>query len=139
MSYVIDTSVAAKLFIKEDYSERAREIFEGHVSGYLKLLAPKLLIYELGNVFWKHPQIDHERAYLFIKKFMDLKINLINVFSDDDLLRKICYLSESKNITFYDATFIAIAEKYETKLITADDYLYKKVPEISIHVKTWKK
>lgn len=59
------------------------------------------------------------------KEIHDLKINLINVFSDDDLLRKICYLSEIKNIIFYDATFIAIAEKYETKLITADDYLYE--------------
>ncbi|MBS7635652.1 type II toxin-antitoxin system VapC family toxin [Candidatus Bathyarchaeota archaeon] len=139
MNYVIDTSVAAKLFIKEDHSDKAKEIFEEHVSGYLKLLAPKLLTYELGNVFLKHPQIDHGKAYIFIKKFMELKVNLIDVFSDDDLLKNICYLSKSKNITFYDAAFIAIAEKYETKLITADDHLYKKAPEISIIIKIWKK
>lgn len=54
------------------------------------MLVPKLLIYELENVYWKHPY------------------------------------------TFYDAALIAISEKYKTKLITADDRLYKKVPKISI-------
>lgn len=56
MSYVIDASVAAKLFIKEDHSEEALKILDAHIRGYLRLSAPTLSVYELGNIFWK-PQI----------------------------------------------------------------------------------
>ena len=111
MSYVIDASVAAKLFIIEDYSDKAMEIINAHIRGYLSLFAPTLIVYELGNVFWKHPQITSEKARTFIKKFLDLQINLIDIYSDDELLKTACDISQSRDIPFYDASYIALAEK----------------------------
>jgi len=136
--YVIDASVAAKLFIAEDYSDKAMEIMNAHSRGYLSLFAPTLIMYELGNVFWKHPQITSEKAHAFIKKFLELQINLVNIYSDDDLLKATCKISKSKDMTFYDASYIALAEKYEAKMITADEELCNKSPNITILLEKFK-
>jgi len=135
---VIDASVAAKIFIAEEHSDKAMEIIEAHVRGYLLLSAPTLLLYELGNVFWKHPQIAAEKAYTFIKRFVDLQLNFVNIYSDNDLLRNVCHISKSRDVTFYDATYVAIAERDETKLITADEEILNKAPEITLLLKEYK-
>ena len=132
MSYVIDASVAAKLFITEDHSDKAMEIMNAHSRGYLSLFAPTLIVYELGNVFWKHPQITSEKARTFIKKFLDLQITLVDIYSDDELLKTTCNISKRRDMTFYDASYIALAEKYETRLITADIEIWSKSPAITV-------
>ena len=132
MKYIIDASVAAKLFIDEDYSNKAIEIIEAYIHGHLSLSAPTLIVYELGNVFWRHPQITAEKVYIFIKRFLDLKVNLVNIYSDNELLEKICSISKSEDVTFYDATYIAIAQKDKTKLVTADEKICNRMPNLTI-------
>ena len=139
MSYVIDASVAAKLFINEDYSDKAAEIMEAYIHGYLSISAPTLILYELGNIFWKHPQITAEKAYEFIKRFLDLKLELVDVCSDEELLEKICSISKRKDITFYDASYIAIAQRDGTRLITADEEICNRMPEITTPLKEFKR
>jgi len=41
--YIIDASVIAKLFINEDYSDKAIEVIEAHIHEYLSLSAPTLI------------------------------------------------------------------------------------------------
>jgi len=138
VKYVIDTSVAAKLFIVEDYSDKAIEITEAHTKGNLLLSAPTLIVHELGNVFWKHPQINSEKAGAFIERFLDLQINLVDICSDNQLLKNICNVSKSRDVTFYDATYIAMAERDGTKLITADDEIHNKAPDLSMLLREYK-
>ncbi|HIE18103.1 TPA: PIN domain-containing protein [Candidatus Bathyarchaeota archaeon] len=101
-------------------------------------LRPTLIVYELGNVFWKHPQITSEKAHVFIKKFLDLQINLVDIYSDDELLKAVCNISQNKEMTFYDAYYIALAEKYERKLITADMEICNKSPANAILLEKFK-
>jgi len=138
MSYVIDASVAAKLFINEDYSDKALEIVNAHTLGHLSLSAPTLIVYELGNVFWKHPQITPEKAYEFMRRFLDLQIDLVNVHSSLSLLKSTCDTSKSRNVTFYDAAYLAIAERQGTKVITADEKLHSKAADISLLLSEFK-
>lgn len=138
MSYVIDASVAAKLFITEDYTEKATEIIEACTRGNLSFLAPTLIMYELGNVFCKHPQITPKQAYEFLARFLDLQINMIDVHSNTELLKESCNISKNKDVTFYDASYIAIAVKTKTKLVTADEKIRNKVPETTILIKDFK-
>ena len=135
MSYVVDASVVVKLFIVEDYSDKATEIINAHAKGYISLSAPTLIVYELGNVFWKHPHITYEKAYRFIEKFLDLDINLVDVHSNVELLKTACRISESMSLTFYDASYIAIAERDKVKLITADEELHNKAQDFTLLLK----
>jgi len=137
-SYVIDASVVAKCFIEEDYSDKAFEIINAHVKGHLSLSAPSLIVYELGNIFWRHPHITSEKAYEFIEKFIDLQIGLVDVWSDAELIKKACAISKSRNLTFYDSSYLAIVEKDGAKLITADEYLRNKMPNFVALLKDFK-
>jgi predicted nucleic acid-binding protein len=134
-SYVIDASVIAKCFIEEDYSEKALEVINAHVGGRLSLSAPSLIVYELGNIFWRHPRITAEKACEFIEKFLDLQIDLVDVWSDAELLKKACAISKSRNLTFYDSSYLALVERDEAKLVTADEYLRNKAPKFVIILK----
>jgi predicted nucleic acid-binding protein len=138
VSYVIDASVAAKLFITEDYTEKATEIMEAHTGGTLAVLAPTLIVYELGNIFYKHPQITPRRAYEFITRFLDLQIDMINVYSDTELLKEAFNISKNKDVTFYDASYIALAEKTKTKLVTADEKIQNKAPNTTVLIRDFK-
>jgi predicted nucleic acid-binding protein len=138
LRYVIDASVAAKLFIDEEYSDKAVELIEACIRGYLTLLVPTLIVYELGNVFWKHPQITAEKACMFLKSFLDLGITLVDVSSDYDLLKETCSISKSEDLTFYDAAYIAMARRNETRLITADEKICERIPDVAMLLRDFK-
>jgi len=136
--YVIDASVVAKCFIEEDYSDKALEVINAHVGRRLSLSAPSLIVYELGNIFWRHPRITAEKAYEFIEKFIDLQISLLDVWSDAELLKNACAISKNRNLTFYDASYLAMVERDGAKLITADEYLRNKMPNFVVLLKEFK-
>jgi len=128
-------SVVAKCFIEEDYSDKALEVMNAHVDRRLSLSAPSLIVFELGNIFWRHPRIRAEKACEFIEKFLDLQIGLVDVWSDVELLKKACAISKNRNLTFYDASYLAMVEKDGTKLVTADEYMRNKEPEFVMLLK----
>lgn len=138
VTYVIDASAAAKLFIIEEYSNKAIDLVNAHALGHLSLSAPSLIVYELGNVFWKHPKITPEKLYEFIKRFLDLQITLVNIYSTIDLLKTVCNISKSRDVTFYDASYLAVAEKHGTKLVTADEKIHNKVSDLTIPLEEFK-
>ena len=137
-SYVIDASVVAKCFIVEDYSEKALEVINAHVEGHLSLTAPSLLVYELGNVFWKHPQIRDEKAYGFIEKLLDFQIGLVDIWSDSKLLKNACAISRTRNLTFYNSCYLAMVERDGAKLLTADEYLRNKALNLVVLLRDFK-
>jgi predicted nucleic acid-binding protein len=51
--YVVDAGVAAKWFIPEPDSDKARRLLESYNQGADDLIAPDLIIAEAANVFWK--------------------------------------------------------------------------------------
>lgn len=49
----MDSSVAIKWFVPQDYSIKALEILSEYRDGSLSLLAPDLIYAEVGNIIWK--------------------------------------------------------------------------------------
>lgn len=52
-SYVIDASVAVKWYIPEPLSDAADKYLQLYKDKQAKLLAPDLLLVEVGSVLWK--------------------------------------------------------------------------------------
>lgn len=50
---VIDSGVAVKWFVNEQYSTKAERIFDEYLTGQLFLPAPDFIYAEFGNVIWK--------------------------------------------------------------------------------------
>lgn len=128
MKLILDANVIAKWFIEEDNTERALEIRDKFVNGELTIIEPTLLLYELGNVFWKHPAKRSEDVELDFKALFDLGLDFFDVLRPD-ALGAIHKTAKSFEITFYDATYVYLARELDCKLITADERLQKKVKD----------
>jgi predicted nucleic acid-binding protein len=111
---IIDASVLAKRYIAEKDSKKAIELLD------LDLIfhAPILLVYEIGNVLWQHPDTDPKDANLIF----DLGIEL-----HDPDVKSISRVASKFKITFYDAAYVALIDKLNIPFITADKKLFKKV------------
>jgi len=48
------------------------------------------------------------------------------------------YIFVYKNVTFCDASYLTLAEKNETKLVTADENICNKAPDITALLKEFK-
>jgi len=118
MKIVIDASVAVKWFNIEEYSDEAVKLKNLHVAGIIKLIAPLHLIYEVGNSIWKNKQINNIDASNVVLYLLELEISLIP--PDRKSIKRIMEIARNKNISFYDACYIELAEKYGIPLISAD-------------------
>ena len=118
MRIVIDASVAAKWFNIEEYSEEAAKLKDLHVAGIIKLVAPIHLIYEVGNSIWKNKQINDIDASNAVSYLLELEILLTP--PDRKSIKRIMEIARNRNISFYDACYIELAERYKIPLISAD-------------------
>ncbi len=135
MKIVVDASVAAKWFNKEEYSGEAVTLKQAYVDGIVELVAPMHLIYEVGNSIWKNKQLSVEDASEAISLLLDLDLNLVEPSAID--LRRVMEIARERSITFYDALYIQVAEKYGVKLVTADSEQIEKSEGIVdvVHIK----
>ena len=126
MKLVLDASVIAKWYIEEENTEKAIEIRDKFVAGKFAILEPTLLIYELGNVFWKHPAKSPEDVESDFKALFDIGLEFFDV-SNPGFLQFVFENGRKFGITFYDAVYVTLAMDEDCKLITADGRLQRKV------------
>lgn len=121
---VVDASVGIKLFITEEFSDNAVLLFAqltdtptGQIS------VPDLFFVECANILWKHVR---RFGYPVSKAYAD--INLLNALTltnyptltlTSDALR----IAVAEGISAYDACYIALADRLDVPLITADERL----------------
>jgi predicted nucleic acid-binding protein len=126
MKLILDANVIAKWFIEEENTDKAIEIRDKFYKGLLTIVEPTLLIYELGNVFWKHPAKSPEDVEPDFKALFDIGIEFFDIMKPE-VLGDIHKTARSFGITFYDATYVTLAMMADCKLITAEERLQKKV------------
>lgn len=122
---VLDASVVAKWFIEEQDTEKALQVRDLYVDGKIGLITPVLILFELGNVLRKHPSFSIEDSERALEAFLNLKIDLRS-FVEPTLLKKTYRLSKDLGITFYDASYLALARSLKLVLLTGDNDLYNK-------------
>jgi len=119
---VVDSSVLFALFFPEEYSSWCEE----KIKEYEELHVPELVFLETSNTAWKrivlfkHPSSTVLRNLKLLHRFIN---NICIIHRDADYLEKAIELSINLEITIYDSLFLAIAEKYKTKVLTIDKKL----------------
>src|ERR1051325_8180029 len=109
--FTLDASVAAKWFNNEDLTDEALQIRDAFVHGKINLLAPEQLIYEVGNSIWKNKALTAEEAAKAVENLIDLQIELIHL--NPRLAASAMKTARESRITFYDAAYIALADRYD--------------------------
>lgn len=114
-SFVVDTSVAIKWIVDEEGSDKA-ELLQG-----ADMVAPALFRIEAGNVLRTLAAkqiLLNERA---IDLFLFLQTAPVTIIDADELLeRRALDLALALEHPIYDCVYLALAERMDRRLITAD-------------------
>src|SRR3972149_2464541 len=124
---VIDTSVVAKWFVEEDERDKSILVRNQLLSGKISLVAPRLLIYEMGNVLTLNTNLNSKEISDALRSLVDIGLEIYVMGFDE--LEMATKISRKFNITFYDAVFASLAKILNTKLVTADKSLTRKLRE----------
>lgn len=129
---VVDASVGVKLFIIDELSDRAHQLF-----GLLttpspgEIFVPDLFYIECANVLWKYVRWAGMEADVARSDLEDLASLSLNVTSTADLMIEALELAVEYSITAYDACYVALSRHLGLQLITADQKLAEKIPFVS--------
>jgi len=124
---VLDASVVAKLFLKEEGSAIAIRLKDGHVEGKIEIVAPSLMKYELISAL-KSKNFSKNEIKLALEVVRDYGFSIMEL--DDALFDKVAELSIDYNLSAYDAAYIALAEDTGVILCTADEKMHGKVKKL---------
>ncbi len=113
---VADSSVFASVIVKDEFYDVCKRVVTS------KKATVDLAYAETANVLWKHvkmgriPPEEVDRRVELLRKL----IGTSRVFRVEELMTDAVGLAVDSNITVYDALFVALAVKLNTKLITTD-------------------
>ena len=127
---VVDASVImAALLPDEPAQPAARRVLERYVEGELELLAPTLLPYEIANSLLKAERRPEREVNA------DAVDEILERLEELDIPLKPIPMSETVSWArrydrwAYDAAYLALAEREEAPLVTADKRLFNAVKE----------
>lgn len=115
---VVDSSVIVKWLNQQNEKniEQAELLLKDVRYGKVVLAAPELVKYEIGNVLLVSKQLAFSKAKEALEFFFSLPI--VFVPETPALARSSYKIGQELNITYYDASFLSVAEYLDAHLIT---------------------
>lgn len=128
---IIDSSVIVKWLnqTKETNIEQADKIIKEATSGNITLYAPELAKYEVGNVLIKKEVTPTNVALLFTILY---SLPIIFVAESLEIAQDTFGLAYELGITYYDASFGAVAKQYDATLVTENVKHQGKFSEVKV-------
>jgi len=120
---VLDASVVVKWFLDEEDSEAARSLRGAD----LAVSAPHLLFLEVANVFWKHVRKGALEAVTGSDVLSALGEAPIEWHEDASLFKEAYLLATELGRSVYDSSYLALAVRQDSVLVTADRKFYDAV------------
>lgn len=114
---VIDTSVAVKWLNKQDekHIPKADKILKDVQNEKASLIMPELAKYEVGNALL-NKQMPLPNTLGSISTYYSLPIEFVPQSQDQAMVAM--QIAHENKVTFYDATFMALAKERKANLIT---------------------
>ncbi len=117
MTYlVVDASVAVKWFLREVHAEAAMRILDPNH----ELIAPDLIWAEFGNVLWKRRRRGEITLATARAILLDFKRYPIATMPVAPLVEAALEIADGLRQSVYDSLYLALAERRECRLVTAD-------------------
>ncbi len=126
---VLDTSVIIKWFHREneDDVDKALLLQRAYLEGALDVIVPDLLVYEFGGFLRFRSGLEPGDAVAAIRTLWSLGLIIHPV--DSLLSEQIVDISIRRQVTAYDAAFVALADFLSAPFITADHMLHEKLKD----------
>jgi len=131
--FVVDASVVVKWFVPEIHSDAARRLL---VLPH-EYVAPDLLFAEAANTIWKkirREELTLEEGQRLVADIGQIAVETVScrALADDAHA-----LANATGRTVYDAMYVALAVRFDTRLLTADQRLeaaLRTVPAVADHI-----
>jgi predicted nucleic acid-binding protein len=129
-AFVVDASVAVKWHLPdEDDADIAFALLDQFEQGEVDLLAPYHIRYEVGSAITvatlgRGPRLSRVEGELAIAEFLALQLQ---TRTDDALIPSAHALVHQHGCAFYDALYLALADRLQLPFITADRRLHQRI------------
>ena len=114
---VVDSSVTVKWInqIDEELVDKADKLLGDAQAGSVSLIAPELSKYEIGNALLKK-KLDLSMAYESLGTVYQLPMTFVP--ETEELAKQTYKIAVQSGITYYDASFVALAKQEDASLVT---------------------
>lgn len=125
MKYVLDASVALKWVLPEEGSERAIALQEQFADAEHELIAPDTFAVEVAHALTRAERRGNLQPPEGLERFRQIAASFPQFFPYIPLLPRAMEISSNMRVGVYDCLYIALAERENCPLVTADDRLAK--------------
>ncbi|MBA2692975.1 MAG: type II toxin-antitoxin system VapC family toxin [Rubrobacter sp.] len=125
---MLDTSVAVKWYVSEEFRDEALTLFDAMANGTIRGAAPSTIQPEFWNALWqkrRRGELSPEEARSIWGEFAEDPVSL---YKPEDLMPRATEIADF-GVIIYDALFISLAEAMDTIMATADDRLLRPLRE----------
>jgi predicted nucleic acid-binding protein len=130
---VVDASVAAKWFLTEPESGPALGLRQAHVEGRVALHAPVFLPFEVANALRFHPGLGAEPVASAVAQLFGVQIRLEP--PGPESVSRAVEVAYRTGLTVYDASYLALAERLDCTLYSADERQCAAAPSRAVHIR----
>ena len=121
---VIDASVGVKLFLREPLSEQAEALFALLAANPpAQFYVPDLFFVECANIVWKYVRRFGYPSRNASQDVHDLQRLQLRSVSTAELVVDAFAIALEHGLSAYDASYVALAQRLQSPLITADERL----------------
>jgi len=133
---VADASIIVKWFLEEEFSESARLLRDSFLTGKLAISVPSLLFYEALNAL-RYSGVYKEDELTLVGRALT-KYGFDVWEPRGKLIEKMAALSLKRDVSVYDAAYLALAQQLGSTFYTADHELVQRFPENTQHISALK-
>lgn len=127
--YVVDASVAVKLYVPEVHSPQVVRFF----SDQHDLIAPDLMLSEFGNIVWKKVRLLGELTQDEGERIITAMQTLpLTYYGASHLLKDAFQIALNTQRTVYDCLYVALAASQGYQLMTDDRKLSAALQQTSL-------
>jgi predicted nucleic acid-binding protein len=123
MKCVLDSSVGFNWFLIEDQTDKARLLRDDYCAGHLELIAPDVFPIEIVHALTRAERTNRITAQEGSRLVADLFRILPALHQSLLLLPRAYEISSQIRIGVYDCRYVALAEREQCDLVTADQRL----------------
>ncbi len=124
---VVDNTVLIDFWMGEDtYSERAGKLYAFDN----EWIAPDLWRYEFGNILGKYQRLDLFSENSSMKAW-DQTLQIMHTVHEIDVFA-VDKIAKESDLTFYDASYVWLAQNRGLNLYTRDKKILRNCPEVAL-------